>query len=423
MILIKDGRLIDPSQGLDGEYDILIREGRVEKIGPRGSIGVEGCEVIEAEGLWVIPGMIDMHCHLREPGYEYKETIRTGTLAGLAGGFTALVAMANTDPVNDDASVTRYILEKAEKEGMCRVCPVGALTRGMKGENLSDIGELREAGVVALSDDGRPVARSEIMRRGLEYAKAFDLPIISHCEDPDLSKGGVMNEGRVSTLLGLKGIPSISEVIMIARDIALAGFTGGRLHIAHVSTREGVQLIREAKAKGIEVTAEVTPHHLTLTEEALKDFDTNAKVNPPLRTEEDREALIEGLKDGTIDVIATDHAPHSPVEKEVEMDLAAFGMVGLETALPLMLRLVEEGVLEPLSLFEKVTVNPARILGIEGGSLRQGSRADAVLIDPGKEWVVDPSLFHSKGRNTPFKGWKMKGKVVKTILEGKVVYG
>ncbi len=423
MILIKDGRLIDPSQGLDGEYDILIREGRVEKIGPRGSIGVEGCEVIEAEGLWVIPGMIDMHCHLREPGYEYKETIRTGTLAGLAGGFTALVAMANTDPVNDDASVTRYILEKAEKEGMCRVCPVGALTRGMKGENLSDIGELREAGVVALSDDGRPVARSEIMRRGLEYAKAFDLPIISHCEDPDLSKGGVMNEGRVSTLLGLKGIPSISEVIMIARDIALAGFTGGRLHIAHVSTREGVQLIREAKAKGIEVTAEVTPHHLTLTEEALKDFDTNAKVNPPLRTEEDREALIEGLKDGTIDVIATDHAPHSPVEKEVEMDLAAFGMVGLETALPLMLRLVEEGVLEPLSLFEKVTVNPARILGIEGGSLRQGSRADAVLIDPGKEWVVDPSLFHSRGRNTPFKGWKMKGKVVKTILEGKVVYG
>lgn len=422
MILIEGGRVLDPAQGLDGFYDLLIRDGRIERIGERGSLGGEGWEVIDAEGLWVIPGMIDMHCHLREPGYEYKETIRTGTMAGVAGGYTTLVAMANTDPVNDNASVTRYILEKAAKEGVARVLPVGAVTRGMKGEALSDMGELKKAGVVALSDDGRPVANSEVMRRALEYARAFDLTIISHCEDPDLSRDGVMNEGCVSTRLGLKGIPYTSETVMIAREIDLAELTGSRVHIAHVSTRRGVELIREAKARGVRVTAEVTPHHLTLTEEAVKGFDTNTKVNPPLRTEEDRLALIEGLKDGTIDAIATDHAPHSLMEKEVEFDLAAFGMVGLETALPLILNLIREEGMDPLYLIEKVTTNPARILGIEGGSLREGSRADITIIDPEREWIVDPEGFLSKGRNTPFKGWKMRGRVVRTIVEGRIVY-
>ena len=423
MILIRNGRLIDPSQGLDGLYDLLIRDGRVEGIGERGSLGGEGWKVIDAEGLWVIPGMVDMHCHLREPGYEYKETIRTGTMAGVAGGYTTLVAMANTDPVNDNASVTRYIFNKAAEEGVARVLPVGAVTKGMKGEGLSDMGELKEAGVIALSDDGRPVVNSEVMRRALEYAKAFDLPIISHCEDPHLSGDGVMHEGYVSTLLGLRGIPSASEVVMIARDIALAELTGGRLHIAHVSTKRGVELIREAKGKGIRVTAEVTPHHLTLTEEAVRGYDTDTKVNPPLRTEEDRLALIEGLKDGTIDAIATDHAPHSLVEKEVEFDLAAFGMVGLETALPLILDVARKEGFSPISIIEKVTVGPAKILNIEAGSLREGARADVTIIDPEKEWIVDPEGFFSKGRNTPFKGWRMKGKVVWTLVGGKIVYG
>ncbi len=423
MILIRNGRLIDPSQGLDGLYDLLIKDGRIEEIGERGRLVGEGWEVVEAEGLWVIPGMVDMHCHLREPGYEYKETIKTGTMAGVAGGYTTLVAMANTDPVNDSASVTRYILEKAATEGVARVLPVGAVTKGMKGEGLSDMGELKEAGVVALSDDGRPVVNSEVMRRALEYAKAFDLTIISHCEDPYLSKNGVMNEGVVSTLLGLRGIPSASEVVMIARDIALAELTGGRLHIAHVSTKRGVELIRDAKRRGIKVTAEVTPHHLTLTEEAVRGYDPDTKVNPPLRTEEDRLALIEGLKDGTIDVIATDHAPHSLVEKEVEFDLAAFGVVGLETALPLILNLVRKEGFSPLSIIEKMTVNPARILGIEAGTLREGARADIAILDPEEEWIVAPEEFFSKGRNTPFKGWKMKGRVVRTIVGGKIVYG
>lgn len=424
-ILIRGGRLIDPSQRIDGRYDILVEEGRIKEIREAGGMGKNpvGIKIINAEKLWVIPGMIDIHCHLREPGYEYKETIKTGTMAGAAGGYTSLVAMANTMPVNDNASVTEYILKKAKEEGVVNVFPVGAVTKAMKGEALVEMGELKEAGVVALSDDGRPIMKSDVMRKALEYAKIFELPIISHCEDIYLSGDGVMNEGYTSTVLGLKGIPSASEVVMVARDIALAELTGGRVHIAHVSTRRSVELIREAKAKGVRVTAEVTPHHLTLTDEAVMGFNTNAKVNPPLRGEGDREALIEGLRDGTIDCIATDHAPHSLVDKEVEFDIASFGIVGLETALPLLLALVFEGKIGIHELLEKVSINPSRILNINRGTLKPGSIADITIIDPEAEWVVDPSLFHSKGRNTPFKGWRMKGRVVKTIVGGKVVYG
>ena len=422
-LVIRGGRLIDPSQSLDGIYDILIEDGVIKGIGEGGANkGGKTADSIDARGCWVIPGMIDMHCHLREPGFEYKETIKTGTLAGVAGGYTSLVPMANTMPVNDNASVTEYILRKAKEEGVANVYPVGAVTKGMKGERLVDMGELKDAGVVALSDDGMPVMNTEIMRRALEYSKAFGLPVISHCEDRVLSSRGVMHEGYVSTLLGLKGMPSASETIMISRDIALAELADGVIHIAHVSTKTGVEIIREAKRKGIRVSAEVTPHHLTLTDEAVKGFDTNTKVNPPLRDEEDRQALVEGLCDGTIDVIATDHAPHSSVEKDIEFDVAAFGMVGLETALPLCLSLISEGVLEPIRLVEKLTTNPARILKLNRGTLKPGSVADVTIIDPEHEWVVDPACFFSKGRNTPFAGWKMKGKVVKTIVGGRVVY-
>ena len=340
--------------------------------------------IIDASGLFVLPGLIDMHVHLREPGFEYKETINTGTMAAVKGGFTTVCCMPNTYPVNDNASVTEFIKRKASQEGYCTVLPIGAITKGQKGEELAEIGTMRNEGCIAFSDDGQPVMNSMIMRRALEYSKAFNVPVISHCEDSTLSEGGVMNEGLMSLTLGLKGIPAEAEQIMIFRDILLAELTGGKLHIAHVSTEGSVRLIRNAKRRGVNVTAETCPHYFSLTEEAVKDYDTNAKMNPPLRTEHDIKAIKEGLKDGTIDVIATDHAPHHRDEKLKEFDLAPFGISGLETALGLSLRLVEEGTLTMGQLVEKMTCNPSRVLNIDKGTLKIGSDADLVILDRNK---------------------------------------
>ena len=418
-LLIKGGRVIDPANGVDEVLNILIKDGKIWDLTSK----VKNGKVIEAEGYVVVPGLIDIHTHLREPGYEYKEDIRSGSLAAAAGGFTSVACMPNTDPVNDNASVTRYILAKASREGMVNIYPIGAITSGLKGERLSEIGELKEAGCVALSDDGNPVMNSEVLRRGMEYARGFNLPIISHCEDINLSKDGQINEGFVSTELGLKGIPNCAEEIMVARDIALAELTGCKLHIAHVSSAGSVRIIREAKKRGVNVTAEVTPHHFTLTEEAVYNYDTNAKVNPPLRTREDVEALREGLKEGVIDAIATDHAPHELEAKELEFNRAANGIIGLETALPLTLKLVEEGVLSLDEAIARLTINPARIIGINKGTLGIGMDADLTIIDLNREYIIDKEKLRSKSKNTPFHGWRVKGKVVCTIIKGRIVYG
>ncbi len=429
MLKIVHGRVIDPAQGIDEILDVTIEGGKITALGKpkRRGTGSPGgrtrkdLHVIDATGQIVIPGLIDMHTHLREPGHEYKETIKTGCEAAAEGGFTSVVCMANTEPVNDNQSVTDYILRKARTEGCARVYPVGAITKELKGERLAEIGELKEAGVVAISDDGRLVRNSELMRRGMEYARSFHLLVISHCDDPDLSERGLMNEGRTSTILGLKGIPSAAEEVMVARDIALAELTRCPLHIAHVSTEGSVRLIREAKARGIRISAEVTPHHLTLSEEAVKGFDTNTKVNPPLRTPKDIEVLKEGLRDGTIDVIATDHAPHSLLEKDVEFDLAAFGIIGLETALPLTLQLVREKAITLPQAIAKLTANPAKILGIDHGTLHTGKAADLAIIDPDVAWSIDAGRFRSKSRNTPFHGRQVRGKATHTIVGGRVV--
>ncbi len=416
-LIIQGGRIIDPVNGRDREGDLLIEKGRIVKVGKT----LSGDRRIDAKGLWVVPGLIDMHVHLREPGYEYKETIETGCRAAAAGGFTAVACMPNTNPVNDNGAVTDFILTRARSAAVS-VHPVGAITRGSGGEGLAEIGEMAEAGVVALSDDGRPVRNGQLMRRGMEYAGTFGLPVISHAEDLDLCAGGVMHEGVVSTRLGLRGIPSVAEESMVERDILLAELTGAALHVAHVSARGTVMRIREAKARGLSVTAEVTPHHLTLSHEALLEYDTNLKVNPPLRTEEDRQALIAGLADGTIDAVASDHAPHNIAEKEVEFDQAAFGMVGLETSLPLLLQLVHEGRLTPVQLVERMSVAPARILRIKGGALSEGEAADVTLIDPDLSFTVDAARFYSRSFNTPFLGRELKGKAVYTLLRGKPVY-
>lgn len=416
-LIIQGGRIIDPVNGRDREGDLLIEKGRIVKVGKT----LSGDRRIDAKGLWVVPGLIDMHVHLREPGYEYKETIETGCRAAAAGGFTAVACMPNTNPVNDNGAVTDFILTRARSAAVS-VHPVGAITRGSCGEGLAEIGEMAEAGAVALSDDGRPVRNGQLMRRGMEYAGTFGLPVISHAEDLDLCAGGVMHEGVVSTRLGLRGIPSVAEESMVERDILLAELTGAALHVAHVSARGTVMRIREAKARGLSVTAEVTPHHLTLSHEALLEYDTNLKVNPPLRTEEDRQALIAGLADGTIDAVASDHAPHNIAEKEVEFDQAAFGMVGLETSLPLLLQLVHEGRLTPVQLVERMSVAPARILRIKGGALSEGEAADVTLIDPDLSFTVDAARFYSRSFNTPFLGRELKGKAVYTLLRGKPVY-
>jgi dihydroorotase len=421
-IVIKDGHIIDPSQGIDRVGDILIEDGKIKEITDQGTKVKNDPEIriINAQGMIIIPGLIDMHVHLREPGFEYKETIQTGTMAAVKGGFTTVCCMPNTFPVNDNASVTEFIKRKASQEGHCAVLPIGAITKGQKGQELAEIGTMRNEGCIAFSDDGQPVMNSLTMRRALEYSKSFDVPVISHSEDLTLSDDGVMNEGLISVTLGLKGIPPEAEQIMIFRDILLAELTGGRLHIAHVSTEGSVNLIRNAKNRGMNVTAETCPHYFSLTEDAVQGYNTNAKVNPPLRTLRDIAAIKEGLKDGTIDVIATDHAPHHRDEKMRAFDMAPFGISGLETALGLSLRLVQEDILTLPQLIEKMTLNPAKIFRINKGTLRGGMDADILVVDEKKEYTVHAERFISKGKNTPFEGWELKGAPVLTMYKGKI---
>ncbi|MGE5361904.1 MAG: dihydroorotase [Bacteroidales bacterium] len=425
--LLKGARVVDPASGIDAMLDVLIDGDRVSRVGSNlPAADVAGAEVVELEPDWVVcPGFVDMHVHLREPGYEHKETIASGTAAAVAGGFTAVACMPNTDPINDNASVTQLILERAAGAS-ARVYPIGAVTKKSAGEQLAEIADLRAAGCVALSDDGRPVAHALIMRRALEYARMFDMAVIDHCEDPTLKGEGVAHEGFVASVLGLRGIPAAAEELMVYRDVSLADLTGGRVHIAHLSTRGSVRAVRDGKARGVNVTCEVTPHHFTLTEERLAaplSYDTNLKMNPPLREVADREAVLAGLADGTIDAIATDHAPHHFDEKHVEFDRAPFGIVGLETAVPLALdRLVHAGVVSLPRLVELMSVNPARILRIPGGTLEPGSVADVTVLAPDVETVVDPARFRSLSQNTPFAGWKLKGAVAMTIVGGRMAY-
>jgi dihydroorotase len=423
-ILIKGGRIIDPSRNFDKVGNILIEKGTIKSY-PEDIKKLEkdsAVKAIDARGKIVAPGLVDLHVHLREPGYEHKETIRTGCESAAAGGFTSIVCMPNTNPINDNASVTEYIMLKARTEGVVNVYPLGAITKGENGETLAQIGEMYEAGCVGVTDDGMPVMNSKVMRHAMEYVKAFDIPVISHCEDLNLSGNGVMNEGDTSTLLGLSGIPSASEDVMVSRDITLAELTGTHLHICHVSTVGSVRLIRAAKTRGVRVTAEAAPHHFTLTDKAVAEYDTNAKMKPPLRSETDREAVREGLRDGTIDVIATDHAPHSEDEKMVEFDQAPFGIVGLETALPLSLKLVEDGVLTLNEMIAKLTHLPSAIINVRKGTLNPGEQADVVIFDPGQKVKIDRERFRSKSKNTPFNGWDLKGVVLYTIVNGNIVY-
>ena len=420
--LIKGGRVIDPGN-LDGIMDIFIEGGKIVEIKTDGLADGEHPEskMIDASGKIVIPGLIDMHVHLREPGYEHKETIETGCRSAVAGGFTGVCCMPNTNPVNDSIAVTEYILTKAREAGTARVYPVAAISKGSYGEDLCEYSELKAAGAVALSDDGNPVMNSQLMRRALEQAKECQLPVISHCEDLDLAADGVMNEGSVARDMGLAGIPNASESIMVLRDIALSELTGASIHIAHVSTMESVRAIRDAKTRNVAVTAETAPHYFTLTDATVKGYNTNMKMNPPLRSSHDREAVRQGLADGTIDVIATDHAPHSSIEKSVEFHKAPNGIIGLETALSLGLNLVDEGILTLAGLIEKMSMNPARILGLENG-LIVGQPADITIIDPGRSYRVNADRFKSLSRNTPFDAWDMKGKTVLTMVGGKIVY-
>lgn len=419
--ILKGARVIDPNRKVDEVRDILVVDGSIAAMEKK--INISGAQVIDLTGLILTPGLIDMHVHFREPGYEYKEDIETGSRSAAAGGFTTVACMPNTKPPVDNAMMVEYVKSRALKSGLVRVLPIGCVSKGLEGKEIAEMGDMVEAGAVAFSDDGRPVADSSLMRKALMYASMFDRVIIDHCEDPGLFEGGQVNEGYISTLLGLQGIPASAEEIMVARNILLARETGTRVHIAHVSTKGSVELIRRAKAEGVKVTCEATPHHLTLTEEAVVGYDTNAKMNPPLRTKEDVEALLEGLKDGTIDVIATDHAPHSIDEKDVELDKASFGIVGLETSLGIILtHIVGKGKLDLGQAIEKMTIGPARALGIDAGSLTIGKPADITVIDPDLEWTVDKNKFFSKGRNTPFHGWKLKGKAVLTMVGGKIVY-
>jgi dihydroorotase len=422
-IAIEGGRLIDPAGAIDEPRDLLLDGGVVRAVeAPRAFRSLDVARRIDARGCWVVPGLIDLHVHLREPGYEYKETVATGAAAAVAGGFTAVACMANTNPVNDSAAVTRFILERAAEAGLARVYPIGALSQGLRGERLAEIGEMRAAGIVAVSDDGQPVADAGLMRHALEYCAMFGVPVVDHAEDPSLAAAGAMHEGRTSIRLGLKGIPAAAEEAMVSRDLLLAELTGGRLHIAHASTRGTVALVRAAKARGVRVTSEVTPHHFTLTDEAVAEYDGNAKMNPPLRAAEDREALRQALADGAIDAIATDHAPHHRDEKDVEFDNAPFGIVGLETALPLSLRLVEEHVLSPADWVRRTSVGPAEILGVAGGTLGAGAPADVTVVNPEIEWRVNAAELRSKSKNSPFLGWTMRGRAICTIVGGRVVF-
>ena len=422
-LCLRGGRVIDPARGLDITADVLLKDGKVARIeaGIADAVDRE-TRVIDARDLWVVPGLIDLHTHLREPGQEYKEDIATGTAAAAAGGFTAVCAMPNTVPPNDSRAVTELIVRRAREVGVVRVYPVGAITLGLKGEVLAEMGELQEAGCIAVSDDGRPVMSAEIMRRALEYARGFGLPVIQHCEDLTLSGGGSMHEGVVATRVGIRAQPAAAESAMVARDLELVALTGARYHVAHISAAESVRLVREAKRRGLPVTCEVTPHHLTLTDEACAGYDTFTKCNPPLRAEADVAALTEALADGTIDAIATDHAPHSPVEKDVEFEQAAFGMIGLETALPLCLDLVRSGVLTPKALVERLSAGPAAVLGLPGGLLEPGAATDLTVIHPDQAWTCEPAGFRSRSRNSPFSGVSMRGRAVLTVVGGRIAH-
>ena len=424
-IVIKNGRVIDPANGLDEPKDLLIDKGRIKALESPGSISFDAGEkpsVIDAKGCVVCPGLIDMHVHFREPGFEYKETITSGCRSAAAGGFTSVAVMPNTNPVNDTRAVTEHILSLARTEGIINVYPIAAITQKLEGERLSEMADLKDAGAIAFSDDGRPVMNNELMRRAFEYSKMFKLPLIQHSEMLDLTEGGCMNEGMVSTELGLKGMPAEAEDIMVYRDIALLEKTGGRLHVAHISSKNSVDLVRQAKSRGLSVTCEVAPHHFTLTDEAVRGYDTNTKMSPPLRAIDDVEAIKEGLRDGTIDIIATDHAPHDIADKQVEYQNACFGIVGLETALPLSLKLVDEKILSMGDVIKKLTSTPADIFNLKAGSLSLGNEADILIFNPNLEYSIDISKFHSKSKNSPFDGWKVKGKVIHTLVKGKTAY-
>ena len=423
-LLIKNGYIIDPSQGINAGRNLLLENGRVVGLSGYSDPIPEHTEVFDATGLIVAPGFIDMHVHLREPGHEYKETIASGAAAAVAGGFTSVCAMPNTNPVNDSAAVTRFVIEQAEHAQLANVFPIGAITKNSEGTELAEMGEMKDAGIVAVSDDGRPVPTAGMMRRAMEYACGFDLPVIDHCENRSLTRGGVMHEGHWSLVLGLRGMPAVAEDVDAERNCLLSGLTGARLHLAHVSTRGAIEAVRRAKDKGLQVTCEVAPHHWTLTDEAVQNYHTNTKMSPPLRSRDHLEAVLEGLRDGTIDAIASDHAPHHADEKALEYDEAPFGITGLETSLGLAMEgLVKPGVISLERLVELCATNPARILQLEGrGTLRPEVTADITIIDPEMNWAFDVARSKSKSRNTPFDGFSFRGGVVATIVAGRIVY-
>jgi len=419
--VIKNGHVIDPSQDLDGRFDLIVEDGCIVELG-ENLPAEDADEVIDADGLLVTPGLIDIHVHLRDPGFEYKEDIVSGTRSAAAGGFTSVACMPNTKPVNDNKATTLYMINKAQLEGFANVFPICTITKGQKGTALVEMGDLKQAGCVGFSDDGLNVESGDVLRRAMEYASGFDMPIIAHAEDEGIKCGGVMNEGRVATELGLAGNPWVAEASTVARDLMLAELTGARLHVCHISTRRTVELIREAKARGVKVTCEVTPHHFTLTEEAVRGYDVNAKMGPPLRTADDVKAMKEGLADGTIDAIATDHAPHHVDDKNVEFNVAANGLVGLETALPLALNLVKEGVLTLNQAICCLTTCPASVMRIPRGTLAKGTAADITLIDPDYQWTLDATQMKTKARNTPFDGWELTGAAMMTMCAGKITF-
>ena len=424
-LLLKGGRVVDPANGRDGAFDVLIDDGVIARVGKE--LPVDGADVFEVASGWlVVPGLIDIHVHLREPGHEYKETIASGTASAVAGGFTAVACMPNTEPVNDHAGITQFILKRAAEAGLARVYPIGAVSIGSRGEQLSELGEQKAAGCVAFSDDGRPVATALLMRRALEYAGMLDVPVIDHCEDASLKGDGVVHEGARASALGLRGIPGVAESLMVERDISLAELTGAHVHIAHMSARESIRAVRAGKERGVRVTCEVAPHHFILTDDALQapiEYDTNVKMNPPLREAADRDAMLDGLADGTVDVIATDHAPHHADEKLVEFDRAPFGIVGLETAVPLVFdRLVHSGRITLGRMIELLSVNAARVLRLPGGTLAPGAPGDVTVLAPDMPVTVRAAALRSKSKNTPFDGWQLRGGVAATIVGGRVVF-
>ncbi len=428
-LLIQNGYVIDPAHGTNTGKNLLLEDGRVLGVSSYGDPIPDDAEIFDATGLVVAPGFIDMHVHLREPGHEYKETVASGAAAAVAGGFTTICAMPNTDPINDNAAVTRFVIEQAERARLANVLPIGAVTKNSAGTELAEMGEMKEAGIVAVSDDGRPVPSAGMMRRAMEYARGFDLPVIDHCEDKSLARGGVMHEGHWSLVLGLRGMPAAAEEMDAVRDCLLAELSGARVHLAHVSTRGAIAAVRRAKEEGLSVTCEVAPHHWSLTHEAVAGmrgsapYDTNTKMSPPLRSQDHIEAILDGLRDGTIDVIASDHAPHHADEKELEFDSAPFGIVGLETSVGLAMKLVNDGVISLERLVELCATNPARVLNLQDrGNFSSGARADITIIDPEMTWTFDVSQSKSKSRNTPFHGYQFRGGVVATIVSGRIVH-